>query len=426
MGIIKSIFAENYASFADRIEFTCESVNNQKKHEQNTFISGDTELNLVSLIYGANGSGKSYFCSIIQSIQKALFYSFIAGTPNQDFSKYQQVPSIKLQPKGFAFDTSYKEKATTLGLELIIDGIQYHYEFSIYNNEVISEILRKKRRRTETILSRTSPDYKSIEVKSEFKQFDSIKHIVRNDALCLATASNCNISLARDIINSINQIIILKMATPHLDPPDMDLFSDEKMRQYVKILRNADPTIAKMNATFSEHTRPNTSENLEDREFIQKYIKVGINSEHYLYKKGKKTNKTTSDIEFFNEESLGTVKLFTALPYLLDVIEHGGILIVDEIENGLHLNLAKDIINLFLSKKHNPFNAQLICTSHQPLLLDGTNTKRDQVWIMHKDSSGKCYLDRLSNDPSTRLQSSLSNKLINGAMGCNPDPFFDN
>ena len=33
---------------------------------------------------------------------------------------------------------------------------------------------------------------------------------------------------------------------------------------------------------------------------------------------------------FFAEESLGTVKLFTALPYLYDILESGGVLVIDE------------------------------------------------------------------------------------------------
>lgn len=89
---------------------------------------------------------------------------------------------------------------------------------------------------------------------------------------------------------------------------------------------------------------------------------------------------------------------------------------------GTFINLLKEIINLFIS--NNPNNAQLICTSHQPLLLDGTNPNRDQVWIFHKDEFGKCKLNRLSDDSNSRLQSNLSKRIIDGAMGCNPDMFF--
>ena len=52
----------------------------------------------------------------------------------------------------------------------------------------------------------------------------------------------------------------------------------------------------------------------------------------------------------------------------MNILESGGVLVIDEIENGLHLSLAKEIIGLFTYEESNPNHAQLICTSHQPLL----------------------------------------------------------
>lgn len=424
MAVLESIFAENFTSFADRIEFTCKSVSNQKNNKNNTFIYGETELNRVSYIYGANGSGKSNFCRIIDKIQNTIVSSSFAGTTNQSNSQYRQQFPTKLHLKGFAFDKVYHDKPTTLGIDLLIDEVKYHYEFSVFNNEIVREILQKKRKRTETILERTSPDYKDITVKSELKNFEPLKQTVRNNALCLAIAANLNHPLADSIINSIFKIKVFNLAFPHLGPADIELFSDEKMAKYLKIIQHADPTIVSMNATFLEEpSKSNTStDDFENRNSIEKRIKVRINTEHHLYNNEENYSETTTDVSFFGEESIGTVKLFTTLPYLFDALDNGDVLILDEIENGLHLNLAKEIINLFINK--NPNHAQLICTSHQPLLLDGTNPNRDQVWIFHKDEYGKCTLDRLSNDSNSRSQSNLSKRIIDGALGCNPKLFF--
>ena len=76
-----------------------------------------------------------------------------------------------------------------------------------------------------------------------------------------------------------------------------------------------------------------------------------MDTAHAVYENGEETSSTP--ISFFAEESLGTVKLFTALPYLFDVLESGGILFIDEIENGLHLSLAKEIIKLFINEETN-------------------------------------------------------------------------
>ena len=129
-----------------------------------------------------------------------------------------------------------------------------------------------------------------------------------------------------------------------------------------------------------------------------------MDTAHAVYENGEETSSTP--ISFFAEESLGTVKLFTALPYLFDVLESGGILFIDEIENGLHLLLAKEIINLFINEESNPHHAQLICTSHQPLLVSG-NFRRDQVWVTSKDNYGKSTLHRLNECKTSRAKVNL-------------------
>ncbi|MPN21456.1 hypothetical protein SDC9_168835 [bioreactor metagenome] len=109
---------------------------------------------------------------------------------------------------------------------------------------------------------------------------------------------------------------------------------------------------------------------------------------------------------------------------MFNTLENGGILLIDELENGLHLSLAKEIVGLFTNDKTNPNGAQLICTSHQPLLIS-ENVRRDQVWIANKNKYGKSSLQRMSDLKTSRAKINLSNRLLEGAFGCNPEPFFN-
>ena len=423
MILLKSFFAENYASFADKVEFTCESVTNNKDHSRNTCVSGDLELNLVSYVYGANGSGKTYFCKILQEIKNIISNSL---NNSNIFSFTQSLNSSLYSPKGFAFDTIYSDKPSTFGIELVIDNIIYHYEFSILNGLICHELLQKKRRRTETILQRTSPNNNSIELKSELKEFEPLRHVVGENSLCLTLAAYLNNSLARSIVDSIGKIQLFNMTVPHLQPANLELFSSDRLKQYEEIMKHADPTIDNLKITFSEKkiSKTKKEKDFENRDLIETYINVDVKTEHSLYKDGKKTNQKIRNIDFFTEESLGTVKLFTTLPYLSNILFNGGILVLDEIENGLHIKLVKELISLFLNENKNPNHAQLICTSHQPLLIE--DAKRDQVWVIYKNEKGKSYMDRLSNYPNLRNTSNLVNKvLIEGALGFNPDNYFD-
>lgn len=86
------------------------------------------------------------------------------------------------------------------------------------------------------------------------------------------------------------------------------------------------------------------------------------------------------------------------------------------VKNGLHLSLAKEIIRLFTSEESNPHHAQLICTSHQPLLLDG-NFRRDQVWVTCKDSYERSSMHRMSELKTSRAQVNLANKILEVPKG---------
>jgi len=425
--ILKSLSVENFASFAEPISFTTEADLSKKEHLENTFFSGDTRYNKVSFLYGANGSGKTFFCKIVREIQRLLL---VSPWTMADASQLHSIPQLKEMDapvKAFAFDTSYQERPTKFGMDIILDGVTYHYEFAIQGKVIVSELLTKKLRRTEKLIERKSPSYKDIILRSELKSFESAKQTVKEEALCLPVAGMLNNPLATKIVQAIRGIKVANMAAGRLNPLNpKETFSDERLKKYIGIIQKADPTIRDIRVFFEEEELARQkieTDDFENRELIAKKTRVGIDSRHAVYENGEEAYDTP--IKFFADESLGTVKLFTALPYLFDVLERGGALIIDELENGLHLSLAKEIISLFTSEITNPHHAQLICTSHQPLLVNG-DYRRDQVWITAKNAHGKSVLHRMSDLKTARAKVNLANRILEGAFGCNPDLFFDN
>ena len=292
--------------------------------------------------------------------------------------------------------------------------------------KIESELLTKKYRRTEKLIERTSSSFKDIILRSELKDFENKKQAVKEEALCLPIAALLNNKLASKIVDAIQGIQIVSMTAARLKPTkSKESFSDERLEKYLDIIQKADPTIRDIKVSFEEEELARQKieiDDFENREIIATKTTVGVDTAHAVYENGEETSSTP--ISFFAEESLGTVKLFTALPYLFDVLESGGILFIDEIENGLHLLLAKEIIKLFINEETNPHHAQLICTSHQPLLVSG-NFRRDQVWVTSKDNYGKSTLHRLNECKTSRAKVNLVNRLLEGAFGCNPDMFFE-
>ena len=421
--VLKSLLAENFASFADRVVFTTEVDASKKEYPENIFPMGDDFFNRVTFIYGANGSGKTFFCKILREIQRLLDWSPIMAVNNaQLLSQFKGMDTIV---PTFVYDVSYQDKPTSLGIDLVIDEITYHYEFSIQNKKIISELLTKKYRRTEKLLERTSSSFKDISLRSELKSFEDNLRVVKEEALCLPMAAFLNNSLASILVEAIRSINVLNMTAARLAPTNsQESFSEERISKYIQVLQKADPTLRKLNVSVEEEetTRQRIdSDDFENREIIATKTTLAIQAEHAVYDQNKETSRAS--IDFFHDESLGTVKLFSVLPHLFDVLEDGGALIVDEIENGLHLSIVKDIIRLFIDPKSNPYCAQLICTSHQPLLVSG-NIRRDQVWVACKDNYGKSSLRRMSKMSTSRAKVNITNRLLDGAFGCNPEPFF--
>ncbi|WP_462367657.1 AAA family ATPase [Ruminococcus callidus] len=424
--ILKSISATNFGPFNGTIEFDMEtSVPKGQIIDNHTFVAGDNQqFNKIAYIYGANGSGKSNFCKIILQIQRAIMLSPIRASNNpQLLDMLPLKDELAVQRNYFKFDVSGKGRVTSYSIQVLIDDVLYTYSFSIAeNNDVVSEKLMKKKRRTETILERTSPKFESITLKSELKSFHDNVHVVKDNALCLSMASFLNNKLATTIVATITNIQVVNMAAMRgLSNLSEETFSAEKKEEYLRILKSADPTLEDIQVEFNEkkvEKHSLDSDDLENRAVILKSVRVDVKSTHSIYDNHKAVSQ--SELPFLQIESNGTIKLLDILPTIFDALSTGNILIVDEIENGLHPTVVKKMIELFYNPETNPHNAQLICTTHNILLINEA-VQRDEVWLMDKNEYGESSMKHISDIPGLRSYDKLGQKMIEGAFGAMPN-----
>ena len=424
--ILKSISATNFGPFNGTIEFDMEtSVPKGQIIENHTFFAGDNQqFNKIAYIYGANGSGKSNFCKIILQIQRTIMLSPIRASNNpQLLDMLPLKDELAVQRNHFKFDVSGKERATSYSIQILIDDVLYTYSFSIAENyDVISEKLTKKKRRTEIILERTSPKFESITLKSELKSFQDNVHVVKDNALCLSMASFLNNKLATTIVATITNIQVVNMAAMRgLSNLSEETFSAEKKEEYLRILKSADPTLEDIQVEFNEkkvEKHSLDSDDLENRVVVLKSVRVDVKSTHSIYDNHKAVSQ--SELPFLQIESNGTIKLLDILPTIFDALSTGNILIVDEIENGLHPTVVKKMIELFYNPETNPHNAQLICTTHNILLINEA-VQRDEVWLMNKNEYGESSMKHISDITGLRSYDKLGQKMIEGAFGAMPN-----
>jgi hypothetical protein len=121
----------------------------------------------------------------------------------------------------------------------------------------------------------------------------------------------------------------------------------------------------------------------------------------------------------WNTESAGTQRLFALAGPWLDILNKGLVGCVDELETSMHPLMARELLRLFMCPVANAKGAQLIFTTHNPLLLDTTLIRRDQVWFTDKDDKGVAHLYPLT-DYSPRKGESLVRGYLSGRYGAVP------
>ena len=123
-------------------------------------------------------------------------------------------------------------------------------------------------------------------------------------------------------------------------------------------------------------------------------------------------------------DSTGTKKIAALASYVLEALEQGRILVVDELDNSLHFKLTREIIAMFNNEMNK--KAQLIATVHDVSLLDcRTLFRKEQIWFSHKDRE-HAYLYSLAEfsagDDGIRETTNLVEKYKKGLLGALPMP----
>jgi hypothetical protein len=128
----------------------------------------------------------------------------------------------------------------------------------------------------------------------------------------------------------------------------------------------------------------------------------------------------TADLPLpWDTESAGTHRLFALVGPWLDILAHGYTVCADELETSMHPIMVCELLKLFFSAEHNPNGAQILFTTHNPLLLDPTLLRRDQVWFTDKKDTGESFLYPLT-DYQPRKGESLVRGYMSGRYGAVP------
>jgi len=407
---------ENYLSFFDKNAFSmlAKSSDGQFK-ELNTFSTRQGRLLKSAIVFGANGSGKSNF---IYAFRKMLDIVLA------DFSVQSKLIS---SPSKFFFHSSAKSKPTSFEISFIINDVLYEYGFELLNGKVRREYLYKKLKRRTMVFERGNPEYESIELGSDMENMAHLVQNVREDTLFLCWANFGNNVLAMQVYDWFRRIQLFDADYSNdLLSATIDYIenSTDGKDTILSLLRNTDVGLFDFELKFDE------GDNFE--ELLSKVVKkkhvdiikniprlqrVDLVTKHKVYGEAwVEEGFTETGIEF---ESAGTRKLFEIAGPIISALKNGGVVLIDEIDARLHPALVRHLVMMFNSISGNPHNAQLICNTHDVLLLE-EEIRRDQIYFTEKDEYGVSSLYSLSDFKGVRKDSKLLKQYLLGVFGATP------
>lgn len=361
-----------------------------------------------AVIYGANASGKSNLIFGLGTMSHLVQQS-MALTEAQFADFYTP---FKLDPVTITQPTEFE-------INLVLEDVRYEYGFSYNERRVCSEWLTVYR--TGKGQHWFDRSWDEVSGKEKWATFSSNfagpretwKKATRPQALFLTTAAQLNSDLLKPLFDwfgnglvVINNVGLLSLGLT------LQRFDEAGFKERVlEVLRAADVHLAdikiesKTGQQVNFSFEPGKTPTVVTREGELPDITFGHRVEG-------------GETVYFDRrfESFGTQRLLAFIGPVLDAIEKGKLLVIDDVDASLHPMVTRFVVSLFHDPAVSKHDAQLWITSHDTTLLDSDVMRRDQFWFVDKDARQASVLVPLT-DFSPRKNEALERGYLRGRYG---------
>ncbi|MCR5609596.1 MAG: ATP-binding protein [Lachnospiraceae bacterium] len=405
---------KNFASFKDEIILDMRAVS-YKDMKGHVLECGNNKVVKTLAIYGKNASGKSNLISALYYFESFVYNQFFdAGIRDDEVDYGKRMPNVK--------------RSTFKLSEHVCNDSEFEIIFN-YNDQtfqygfVIHDIPEEKRTSIkeewlmvdEKIVYDRSQDTISFGKKyeSELKKID----IQRSDRLYLGVLDYFAEGEVKNIVDRFKEYLKSKLnvhfelilessvkGSFYIVGFSNRLVEDEEYRKTIeKFIKVADVGITGLSIEENMDERTNDLYPYEIKTIHDVYDEAGVVTRQEKFE--------------LNMESSGTNRYFSFIQYILNIIEDGGVFVVDEMSARLHPVLTKFIVDLFQGKMNK--KAQLIFTTHDISLMNRKQFRRDEIAFVEKNMRGISSLYTLA-DIKTRSDASFSKDYLAGKYGAIP------
>jgi AAA15 family ATPase/GTPase len=404
---------KNFRSLRDEQTLSLVAAKDRSLQELNTMPSGikaaPTLLRSVA-IYGPNAGGKSNLIKALQYMRAVVAESASVMQPGQTFN---------VQP--FRLDALSVAQPTEFDISFVLDGVRHQYGFELTAQRVTREYLLVYKafkpqqwfeRHYDAASGKDVYDF-GVGLKGPKSVWEGA---TRPNALFLSMAVQLNSEQLQPVFAwFLNQLAIFNEITPLGQHFSVDMLrKPEGKRAICDFLTSADISISDIEvvtrkvsgqAVHFDMAAGKTEVRNEEQEVNELLF-------HHVTEQGKA-------VFSLGDESMGTRNLLFLTGPVLDILNKGMVLVVDELDSSLHPLLVRRLVELFQNPVVNQKGAQLIFTTHDTSLLDPDLFRRDQIWFVEKDRDQTSKLYPLS-DFSPRKNEALERGYLMGRYGALP------
>lgn len=404
--MIIELRAKNCFSFEDPIVFSMKADMRNKKFASNVHRENNFNILKTAGIYGPNNAGKTCLVKCFNAIKKIM----LNKKPN-------------LMPNLFT-----KNSICELGITFLAEGREFSYDlhYDAQNEEFLYEKfleIQKDQYGNEKEILWLEKDT----VNQRYSCIDQdvllmIPLLSSNNLLCYvidASKFEHLEKMKKIIIEFAQKIDILNMNNIPMKKT-IELMKNKRglQRKVVEFIKNADLYMDNFEYVDMDQIKidDRTENEKPDEEVLNMREKLMEQIRLVSTYKGVKVPSLIFD-------STGTKKIAALASYIIEGLEKGRILIVDELDSSIHFKITRAIVEMFNNELNT--NAQMIFTVHDINLMDCKRMfRKEQIWFVHKDQDG-VYVYSLADFTArqgVRDTTDIMEKYRKGALGALPDP----
>ena len=398
--------AKNCFSFSDEIRFSTKADMRNKKFSSNVHTENNFNILKTVGIYGPNNAGKTCLVKCIRSAKNILLNQKPRIMPNifQESTICQLGITFLEEGREFSYDFWYDDKKEEYPYEKFAEITKDQYGNEKETVWLLKDIINGNCQYGDEDLLKMMPLISQSNLlfylvdSSKFQQLAEMKRIVTKFASRIDIVNMNNIPLKRTINLMKNQ--------------------NDLQRKVVEFIKNSDLYMDDFEYVDMENIRVKMDSDEEKPE--EKALDIPEQIMDQIRLVSVYRGVAVPSVLF---DSTGTKKIAALASYIIEGIEQGRILVVDELDSSIHFKLTRAIVAMFNNELNT--SAQMIFTVHDINLMDCKKMfRKEQIWFVHKDNTG-IYVYSLAEftaQQGVRDTTDIMEKYRKGVLGALPDP----